>query len=310
MNQILQVGQNKYKNKSNTAKDMLIFLIIFFVIFGLIIGGYKLYQEIANGNIKLPGGIGTPKYTPNITLTQTDNNKLVIYIESETEIANIKYNWNDEYANSLNVTGINNIEKTIDIPIGENIIHVSVTDINGNQAEKQDKFILDVSKPLIDLAVVGNYIKITVISETELSEITYSWNSENEKKENMLTYENRNSYEKKLEIPLGKNTLKIVATDINGTKTEKTQEIKGITKATTTTEVKEGYWHFTVTGSENIETVQFKFNGKKYIMNTDTFGQTNKVHYKVKLKEGTNYLEITTKTQSGGEDTTTWTQEY
>ena len=45
-------------------------------------------------------------------------------------------------------------------------------------------------------------------------------------------------------------------------------------------------------------------------MNTDTFGETKTVHYKVKLEEGMNYLTITSTTQSGGTDTTAYEQEY
>ena len=44
------------------------------------------------------------------------------------------------------------------------------------------------------------------------------------KKQNMATYENRLLFEKQLEIPIGQNTLTVVATDINGGITEKVQE--------------------------------------------------------------------------------------
>ena len=151
---------------------------------------------------------------------------------------------------------------------------------------------------------------MVITSEVDLSEITYQWNSDTQKKENMVTYEDKTTFEKQLEIPLGENTLKIVATDINGGVTEKSQQIKGITRAKTTTQVEGEYWHFTVTGTENIKTVEFEFNGKKYIMNTNTFGETKTVHYKVKMIEGINKLNIKSTTESGGEDTTSWEKEY
>ena len=52
-----------------------------------------------------------------------------------------------------------------------------------------------------------------------------------------------------------------------------------------------GYGHGDI-GKENIEKVEFEFNGKKYLMTTNTFGETKTVHYKLKLVEGTNYLTI------------------
>ena len=62
---------------------------------------------------------------------------------------------------------------------------------------------------------MGNNIKITVTSEIELKEIRYKWNSEKEKKENMITYGDRKKFEKQLEIPIGQNSLSIIVTDIN-----------------------------------------------------------------------------------------------
>jgi len=309
MNQILQIKRKDSKNKSENIKEVILYWLVVAIIFGFIFGGYLIVKNIVylshDGNT-----IQIPEYIPTIVLEKNDADKLVIRIESEIGISNIKYNWNGESQQVIELEGKTNIEKIIDIPIGENTIYMSVIDINGKQTNKEETFVIEVSKPEIELAIVGNYIKITVTSEKELSEITYQWNSETIKKENMLTYENRNQFEKKVEIPIGQNTLKVVAIDVDEVKTEKIQEIKGITKATTTTEVKDGYWHFTVIGKENIKKVEFEFNGKKYLMNETTFGETKKVHYKVKLLPGTNYLKITSTTMSDGIDTTQWNKEY
>lgn len=173
-----------------------------------------------------------------------------------------------------------------------------------------DDFVEEIPKPIIDLSVIGSNIKITITSEVELSEVKYKWNAENEKKENMTTYEDRNLFEKQLKIPMGQNTLTIVAIDVNGSTTEKVQEIKGVTKATTTTNITGEFLHFTVTGKENIEKVEFVFNGQKYLMNTETFGETKIVHYKVKLIQGMNYLTVKSTTQSGGVDVTSMEYKY
>ena len=126
----------------------------------------------------------------------------------------------------------------------------------------------------------------------------------------MLTFEDRTKFQKELEIPKGQNTLKIVAVDINENKTEKSQEIKGVVKAKTETTVKGEYLHFTVTAEENIKTVEFEFNGNKYIMNKDTYGDTKEVHYKVKMQNGWNYLKVISTTQSDAKDTSLWKYEY
>jgi len=311
MNQILQVTETKRQLKPIGIDKIYIFLLILAIVAVLGFGGYYIYENINNGNIKLPIFIQIPEEPDvTITLTQTDRNKLIINAESENGITKITYSLNNAEAEVIEITGETNIEETIEMPIGENIIYISVIDVNGKETTKQETIVVEAPKPVIDLSVVGNDIKITVTSEVELKEITYKWNSDNEKRENMTTYENRLSFAKKLEIPIGQNTLTIVATDINGGNTEKVQEIKGVTKATTKTEVIGEYLHFTVKGKENIEKVEFEFNGQKFLMNTETFGETKKVHYKVKLIEGKNYLTIRSTTQSGGVDVTSWEEEY
>lgn len=310
MNQILQVKDTK-QLKTIDSKKVLVFLIIILVILGLCAGGYYVYENVNNGNIKLPIFVGVPEETATINLTQTDRDNLIINVESEIGISNISYMLNNEDVQIIDLSGETAIEKTIEgLSVGEYTILISVIDIEGKETTKQESFVVEAPKPVIELSVVGNDIKITVTSEVELSEITYKWNSENEKKENMITYEDRMNFEKQLNIPIGQNTLTIIAIDVDGGQTEKTQEIKGVTKATTTTRVKGEYLHFTVTGKENIEKVEFEFNGQKYLMNTETFGKTKIVHYKVKLVEGKNYLTVISTTQSGGIDTTSFEQEY
>lgn len=314
MNQILQVNEEtKYKSKSGNAKEIVLYLIVVSILFGLIFGAYLIFKNITKEDPKPTNevnNIKVPEYIPNIILEKTSGNKLIINVECETGISKLTYNWNNENSQIVELNGTSNIEKIIDMPFGENTIYVSVTDVNGKETQKEETFIIELPKPQIELSVVGSSIKISVTSEIELAKITYTWNSETIKEENMTTYEDRNNFEKKIEIPVGNNTLTVVAVDINGGQSEKVQEIKGVTKATTKTEVKNGYWHFTVTGKENIKLVEFEFNGNKYIMNTSTFGQTKVVHYKVKLVNGTNYLKITSTTESDGVDTTEWNKEY
>ena len=318
MNQILQVQENRRNSNPVDTKKVVLFFAVSIIIFGLILlgqGAYSVYQSKLNEKVtpSTPGNSGnieTPEYIPTITLTKTEDNKVILNVESQIAISHIIYNWNNETAQTLEETGKTNIEEVIDIPTGENTLNISVIDSNGKETKKSEVFIIEVSKPVIELSVVGNDIKITVTSKVELSYVTYKWNLEEEKKQDMLTYEDRTKFEKLVEIPKGQNTLKIVAVDINENKTEKSQEIKGVTKAKTTVIAKGNYLDFTVTGEENIKTVEFEFNGKKYLMNTDTFGETNTVHYKMPMVSGWNYLKIISTTQSGAQDTSLWKYEY
>ena len=316
MNQILYV-QDKKTNSSVDTKKVVLFFAVSIIIFGLIFlgqGAYFLYKN--KQNTKVSGEpseptIENPVRVPTINLTKTEDNKVVIKVEGETQISNIIYGWNNDTTKTIEGNGATNIEEIIDIPTGENTLNISVIDSNGNETNKQETYIVEQSKPIINLSVVGNDIKITVTSEEELSYVTYKWNSEQEKKEDMKTYEDRTKFEKSIEIPRGENTLKIVAVDKNENKTEKTQEIKGITKPKNPKVVVKGqYIDFTVESEENIATVEFSINGKKYLMDKNTFGETKEVHYKVPMIQGMNYFKITAKTVSGGEVSSVWKYEY
>lgn len=316
MNQILYV-QDKKTNSSVDTKKVVLFFAVSIIIFGLIFlgqGAYSLYQNKQNTKVSeepIEPSIDTPISVPTINLTKTEDNKVVIKVESEIQISNIIYGWNNETTKTIEGNGATNIEEIIDIPTGENTLNVSVIDSNGSETNKQETYIVEQSKPVIELSVVGNDIKVTVTSEEELSYITYKWNSEEEKKEDMKTYEDRTKFEKTIEIPRGENTLKILAVDKNENKTEKTQEIKGVTKPKDPKVIIKGeYIDFTVEAEENIASVEYTINGKKYLMNQDTFGETKTVHYKVPMIEGMNYFKIVAKTVSGGETSSVWKYEY
>ena len=277
-------------------------------------GAYSAYQNHANRPINPPGDTGEDEedYTPIIVMAQTEENKLKINIDSQIAISHIIYSWNNDVSVTLDELGKTSIEELIDIPIGENIIQLSVIDSNGKETKQEGQFVIEqAKKPIIDLSVVGNNIKITVTSEVELSQVTYKWNSQEEQKHDMITFENRKKFEKELEIPKGQNTLKITAIDTNGNTTEKSQEIKGVAKLKDPKVVVSGeYITFTFTAEENMKKVEFVFNGQTFIMDSSTFGTTKTVKYRKKLVNGWNYLKLIGTTVSDAQNTTIWKYEY
>lgn len=322
MNQILQVQENKNKNRSNPidTKKIVLFFGVCIIIFGIILlgqGAYSSYQNHINRPVEPPAddpNEDVVDYTPVINMTQTEDNKLKINIESQIAISHILYNWNNDASVTLDELGKTNIEEIIDIPIGENVIKLSVIDENGKETKQEGNFSIQQSKPIIEVFKSGNDIKIKVSSEVELSYITYKWNNEAEKKEDMLTYEDKKKFEKKIEIPKGQNTLKVVAVDINNNTSENSKVLEGIPQAVTKTKVKGEYIYFTVVSEVyNVESVEFEFNGEKQLMNQTTFGKTKTVNYKLKLINGWNYLKITSKLEKDKFDstkTTYWKYEY
>lgn len=323
MNQILQVQEEKKRSNNNPidTKKIVLFFAVCLIIFGIVLlgeGAYSLYinktnQKVTPATPDRAGTIQDPEYVePTITLTKTEDNKLIVNIESQVAISHIIYNWNTDVATTLNEAGKTNIEEILDILAGENTIYISVIDSNGKETKKQETYKVEQTKPIIEKPVqIGNNIKIIVTSEVELSYVTYKWNSEEEQKNDMHTFENRKKFEKEIESPKGQNTLKIEAVDINGNKSEKSQQIKGVAKLKDPKVTVSGeYLSFVFEAEDNMKTVEFTFNGQTYHMNTDTFGTTKTVRYKLKLVNGWNYLKLIGTTENDAQNTTIWKWEY
>ena len=325
MNQILQVQEkrNKRMTKPIDTKKIVLFFAICIIIFGLIMlveGAYFISQNKANEKVNPSTQQGTaspsePEYVPpTISLTKTENNQVIINIQSEVAISHIVYDWNNETSQTIEEAGKTAIEEIIDIPEGENSLNITVIDSNGKETKKSETYVIESSKPQIGFSVIGNNIKVNVTSKSELSYVTCRWNSEQEQKYDMITFEDRTKFEKQLEIPKGQNTLKIIAVDKEGNKSEESKVVEGVPKAKTKTIVRGEYIHFSVVAETyDIKTVEYEINGERYIMNTDTFKQTKEVKYKVKMVEGWNYLKITSTLQKEGvdtTDTTIWKFEY
>lgn len=308
MNQILFV-QDKHKNNPEDTKKIVLFFAVTIIIFGFILlaqgiyGAYKNYQDdLLESNIS--------SEITQIQLSQTDDGNILITVESQNAISELIYNWNSDASQTISQNGKTTIQETITMPVGENTLTVKTIDINGKQTVKQETFTLNVDKPVINLSLIGDKIKVTVTSKVDLSYITYKWNSDNEEKIDMLTYEDKTTIEKEIDIPIGQNTLLVTAVDIYENKTEKSQAIKGVTKPKSKPVIQGDYIFFEVTADENIEKVEFSLNDKPYVINSDVIGESNTVKYRLKLNPGMNYLKITTTTVSGivGEDL--WTYNY
>ena len=131
-------------------------------------GAYNSYQQKTNEKVSIedPGNQPTEN-VPTIQLTQTENNQIIIHIESTIAISHLIYSWNNQGAQTIDETGKTVIEETIDIPRGENVLNLSVIDSNGIETKKTETYILEISKPTIELFVVGDDIKMRKTSKLE-----------------------------------------------------------------------------------------------------------------------------------------------
>lgn len=308
MNQIL-FTQDKRNSNSQDTKKIVLFFAVSLIIFGLILFGQGVYGIVKKDSTQ----VNKDDETTTISLQQNNSGEVIINVNSQTIISELIYYWNSEASQTISGNGNTTMQQIITMPAGQNTLTVKTIDVNGKQKTETQTFKLDVDKPNISLSVIGNKIKIAVDSKADLAYVTYKWNNEQEKKMDMTTFEDKTKFETEIEIPKGKNTLMITAVDIYENKSEKSQEINGISKPVIEPTINEPYITFTVTSEEDdIKTIEFVYNGKNYKITEDAIKKSQnakKVSYKLTLEKGKNTLIVKATTQNGGTAQEGWTYE-
>ncbi len=308
MNQIL-FTQDKRNSNSQDTKKIVLFFAVSLIIFGLILFGQGVYGIVKKDSTQ----VNKDDETTTISLQQNNSGEVIINVNSQTIISELIYYWNSEASQTISGNGNTTMQQIITMPAGQNTLTVKTIDVNGKQKTETQTFKLDVDKPNISLSVIGNKIKIAVDSKADLAYVTYKWNNEQEKKMDMTTFEDKTKFETEIEIPKGKNTLMITAVDIYENKSEKSQEINGISKPVIEPTINEPYITFTVTSEEDdIKTIEFVYNGKNYKITEDAIKRSQnakKVSYKLTLEKGKNTLIVKATTQNGGTAQEGWTYE-
>ena len=164
-----------------------------------------------------------------------EGQQLKIYASHIRAISKIEYNWNndEDTSNTIDGNGRMVITQRIDLPAGTNTFNIKLTDVNGKTSTYSKEFYMengkDITKPIIDVSVVGNYVKLTAQDEKALSYITYRWNEEEETKLE-IDETNNQKLETNIEIKRGQNTLTIIAVDSSNNTATFEREIKGVFK--------------------------------------------------------------------------------
>lgn len=226
MNQILATDTNKKKaNKSRGPKDIKSvskFFAIVIMIFGTFLIASSSYGLYKSGEEK------EEKQTkPTIIIDTKAEDKLLLRIMHDKEIQKVGYYWNEEEPEIIEGKGRTYIEQEITIPGGENILHITAVDIQGQENHYDKPY---ETKDIINLEVAqgSGKLKITAENENEIKYMTYRWGEEDEVKIDI----NKKEINTEIDIPKGQNTLTIVLVDINNKTITKKQEIKGVLKPT------------------------------------------------------------------------------
>lgn len=296
MNQILQT-ENKKNNGPVEIGKVIKFFVVAIIIFAIILIGLGAYHLITQNNNQAPTEPVVEEQPPQVNINREEDD-IVIEITHNKPIAKIVYNWNDEAENTIEANNQNTISEKITLPYGTNTLNLTVTDINGIETKFQKEYVVEGDgKPVIELKLTqDNKIKITTQDESNLSYIIYSWN-DGEQTKIEATGEDLTLLEQEVEIPLGQNTLKVQATNINNVTTTKELEVKGIKKPVLSFKKEGDYLVIKAEDEVGMKVIDYTLNGQKYQIN---YGNKKVIEYKQLLEKGENNLEIKAENQDGG----------
>ena len=151
-------------------------------------------------------------------------------------------------------------------------------------------------------------IDIKVEAINQIQKVAYSWN-EDISTEKVIQGEGRNSIEEKgIEIPKGKNTLRVSVEDVRSTKENIVKEFtnengKDITKPQITIEVKNGNIEITATDDTQMATLKYNWDGEEVKTTNLEKNSQNKKEIKVNItpKQGQALLKVTAIDAAGNE---------
>lgn len=151
-------------------------------------------------------------------------------------------------------------------------------------------------------------VDIKVEAINQIQKVAYSWN-EDISTEKVIQGEGRNSIEEKgIEIPKGKNTLRVSVEDVRSTKENIVKEFtnengKDITKPQITIEVKNGNIEITATDDTQMATLKYNWEGEEVKTTNLEKNSQNKKEIKVNItpKQGQALLKVTAIDAAGNE---------
>lgn len=258
MNQILYTNYEKKKGGPLEINTLYRIFGILLIVFGIIITSSATFAMLNKES--------TSKSVPLVEIFDNQDS-LLINISHDKIIDKIVYNWNENNQDIvLQGRGRTNIEETIELPVGFNVLYLKVTDIDGKTVSYSQAYERpegDVISPEVELLVDGSKIRIVAKDETELSHIIYYWNQEDETRIDVRE-DSLKQIEEKVSTLKGENTLTIIAIDKAGNETKKEQTIKGATKPTIELSRTDNMLYIKVADEEGLTKVEYVLNGEKY----------------------------------------------
>ena len=158
---------------------------------------------------------------------QTDERQqtILIYAKDETEMSYITYKWNDEEPKRINVGNTNKqeIQKQINMQIGENVLEIEAVDSSGNTTKENKKIIISAA-PKIKLTKNEDKLQILIEDELGIQSVEVNVNGKIYKGDDI----NKNQLKLKISLSRGNNVISIKAVNKEGIEGKDIKEIEYI----------------------------------------------------------------------------------
>ncbi len=298
MNQILQT-ENKKKGGPIDIKKIVIFFAIAIIIFGIVLICVGSYAMITG--TKKPNEQGdkpqVEDVVPEVNIERTEEN-ILISVKHTKPITKATYRWNDETEQTIKTNNSLEITEEISLPFGNNTLNVTVIDSDGKEWNYSEEYVSDGDgKPVIELLLTKeNKIRIKVQDTQGLKYIRYTWNSGNyvTVKANV---EDLRIIDELVEIPLGQNTLRVEAVNIDSMITTKELEVKGVKRPVVALKLEDSNLVIKAEDEQGLKIINFTINGQRYQMNCM---ERKAIEKKIPLQQGENIVELTAENLDGG----------
>ena len=293
-------NKNYNKNNSKDIKKIIIFFAVVILVFGAAIGilyGYNLYKNSKGQSKEVK--------RPELSLEKTED-EVTIIAEAEAGIDKIIYQWNDEDENVEEYGGRTKQEEKINIPDGDNTLKVKVIDQAGQEIEtteeisKNDSLQNPEDKININLSIIESgsdkgKLKISVSSEIPIKYMSYKWNDEEETKIETSEDEEKTNLETNIDVKRGKNTLSVIAEDVEGNSNQVEKKFEGKLKPEFEVYREENRLYMKITHDKGFKKIEFNINGIELTYDEtkpDYIEDKKEVEYYFNLQEGENLVVI------------------
>ena len=172
-------------------------------------------------------------------------------------------------------------------------------DINGISSSYENTFEVE-DKPNITLEQVDGKIKATIESKNNIDYVMYYWDEDEANA--MKGTINNTKTEPMIDVLEGTHTLNIIAVDVNGNQTKKSQKIIGDNKPKIDVKTNGKVFRIIASDDEGLSKIEYTFNSQE--MQTEEV--SDKEYTKdLELQAGKNNLTVTVYNKNGLSETTT-----